>query len=200
MKEIENEDDQELLRRLIKGEEEAFTLLFRRRQPGVYRFALEMSGSPALAEEVTQEVFLVLIRDGKRYDPAKGTVSSYLYGIARNIVLRFLEKDRAYVRALQTWEDDERLTPDSLVAIDDPLGDLTCRERIELVREAVLALPAGYREVVILCDLHEHPYQEAASALGCSVGTVRSRLHRARSLLLRKLQGTVESTQKRCSA
>src|SRR5687767_4628342 len=76
MKELENEYDQDLLRRLIRGEEEAFTLLFRRRQPGIYRFALEMSGSPALAEEVTQEVFLVLMRDGKRYDPVKGTVSS----------------------------------------------------------------------------------------------------------------------------
>jgi RNA polymerase sigma-70 factor, ECF subfamily len=140
------------------------------------------------------------MRDSKRYDPAKGSVSSYLYGIARNLVLRFLEKDRAYGKALQTWGDDERLTPDSLVSIDDPLGDLTCRERIELVREAVLALPAGYREVVILCDLHEHPYLDAANVLGCSVGTVRSRLHRARALLLRKLQGTAGSTQKRCSA
>jgi RNA polymerase sigma-70 factor (ECF subfamily) len=200
MKEPDNEYDQDLLRRLIRGEEEAFTLLFRRRQPGVYRFALEMSGRPALAEEVTQEVFMVLMRDGKRYDSAKGSVSSYLYGIARNLVLRFLEKDRAYVSALQIWGDDERLTPNSLVAIDDPLGDLTCRERIELVREAVLALPAGYREVVILCDLHEHAYLDAASVLGCSVGTVRSRLHRARALLLRKLQGTAELRQKRCSA
>ena len=198
MKEFENEYDQDLLRRIIRGEEEAFTMLFRRRQPGIYRFALEMSGSPALAEEVTQEVFLVLMRDGKRYDPVKGSVSSYLYGIARNLVLRFLEKDRAYMRVLQTWGDDERHS--SEVAIDDPLGDLTCRERIGLVREAVLALPGGYREVVILCDLHEHSYLDAAGVLGCSVGTVRSRLHRARGLLLRKLQGTAESTQKRCSA
>ena len=71
---------------------------------------------------------------------------------------------------------------------ENPLGDLTRKETIEEVRRAVLSLPGHYREVVVLCDLHEMDYAEASSVLSCSVGTVRSRLHRARRLLLDKLK------------
>ena len=67
-------------------------------------------------------------------------------------------------------------------------GDLAQNERIETLRKAVLALPPAYREVVVLCDLHERDYAEAASALGCAIGTVRSRLHRARALLAEKMR------------
>ena len=66
--------------------------------------------------------------------------------------------------------------------------DLTQRESVDALWRAVLALPRRYREVVILCDLEELDYSDAAAALGCPVGTVRSRLHRARALLLEKLQ------------
>ena len=70
------------------------------------------------------------------------------------------------------------------------LSDLLRSEMIESVRQAVLALPSHYREVVVLCDLHEMSYLEAAAALSCAVGTVRSRLHRARSLLIERLRAT----------
>ncbi len=70
----------------------------------------------------------------------------------------------------------------------DVLGDLARREAIDSVRRAVLSLPKHYREVVVLCDLEEMDYSEAAGALGCAIGTVRSRLHRGRSLLLEKLR------------
>ena len=62
------------------------------------------------------------------------------------------------------------------------------RERIEQVREAVLALPAEFREAVVLCELEEMSYEEAAQACGCPLGTIRSRLHRGRALLLAKLE------------
>ncbi|HKG23879.1 MAG TPA: sigma factor-like helix-turn-helix DNA-binding protein, partial [Blastocatellia bacterium] len=71
---------------------------------------------------------------------------------------------------------------------NDPLGDLTRSEAIESVRQAVLALPPHYREVVALCELQEMSYVDAANALGCAVGTVRSRLHRARALLTERLR------------
>ena len=74
----------------------------------------------------------------------------------------------------------------------DPLDELTRSELIEGVRQAVLALPQHYRETVVLCDLHELSYQETAAVLGCAVGTVRSRLHRARALLVERLRSRVE--------
>src|SRR5262249_6661323 len=77
--------------------------------------------------------------------------------------------------------------PEALVTPADPLGDLTRTEMIEAVRSAILALPTHYREVVILCELHEMSYGEAAEVIGCAVGTIRSRLHRARALLVEKL-------------
>jgi RNA polymerase sigma-70 factor, ECF subfamily len=81
---------------------------------------------------------------------------------------------------------------EQLIAEDDPLADLTRSEMIESVRQAVMALPAHYREVVVLCDLHEMSYAEAAQVLSCAVGTIRSRLHRARYLLIEKLRATKE--------
>jgi RNA polymerase sigma-70 factor (ECF subfamily) len=86
--------------------------------------------------------------------------------------------------ALDTSDDEGG---PELAVTDDPLIDLTQREGIEALRRAVRALPRRYREVVVLCDLEEVDYADAASALGCPIGTVRSRLHRARALLLEKL-------------
>ena len=176
--------DTVLLERAMAGDEESLALLYRRRQGGVYRFALQMSGRHSVAEEVTQEVFLALIRDAGRYDASRGSVASYLHGIARNHVLRRIERDRPYVAIPHELERDGA----QWTAAEDTLGDLTRGEAIESVRQAVLALPVSFREVVALCDLHEMSYAEAAVALGCAVGTVRSRLHRARAMLLEKLK------------
>jgi RNA polymerase sigma-70 factor (ECF subfamily) len=176
--------DSDLLSRAAGGDEGAFTALYRRRQAGVYRFALQMSGRRSVAEEVTQEVFLALIREAGRFDPQRGSVASYLYGIARNHVLRFLERDRNYV----AMEDEPERESGQWTSAEDTLGDLTRGETIETVRRAVLSLPAVFREVVVLCDLHEMSYAEAAAAVGCAVGTVRSRLHRARGMLLERLK------------
>jgi RNA polymerase sigma-70 factor (ECF subfamily) len=186
---LSNPNDAELLRSMAAGNEDAFVALYRRRQGAVYRFALQMSGSAAVAEEVTQEVFMALIREGGRYDPARGSLAAYLYGVARNHVLRCLEKDRPYVpMADEPQNDNRQVTPAALVSKDDPAADLVRRERIESVRRAVLALPPHYREVVVLCDLHEMSYAEAAAATGCAIGTIRSRLHRGRALLAQMLE------------
>jgi RNA polymerase sigma-70 factor (ECF subfamily) len=167
--------DRDLLRRMLSGDEDAFTALYRLRQAAVYRFALQMTGSVAVAEDVTQEVFMALIEHGKRFDPARGTLASFLYGIARNMVLRRIEKDRA-TEVIEDCAGDV-----------DLLGDLTRRETIEQVRRAVLSLPVVYREAVALCDLQDVSYQDAAQALDCPVGTVRSRLNRGRAMVAKKL-------------
>jgi RNA polymerase sigma-70 factor (ECF subfamily) len=171
--------DEKLLEQALDGDEQAFTLLYRGRQSAVYRFALHMSGDSALAEDVTQEVFLVLLESGRRFDPARATLLAFLYGIARNLILRRITRKQ----------------PDGLDSLgeepagdEDVLDDLTRRETIEQVRSAVLSLPLIYREAVVLFDLEGASYEEAAAALACPVGTVRSRLSRGRALLAQKLE------------
>ena len=178
------ETDDELLLRTQSGDEGAFLTLYRRRQAGLFRFALHMSGSLPVAEDVTQEVFLALLREDCGFDPERGTLSGYLFGIARKLVLRHLERGRSAV--ILDIDSDDFSQPE-LAVLDDPLLDLTRREGIDALRRAVQALPRRYREVVVLCDLEEVDYADAAVALGCPIGTVRSRLHRARALLLEKL-------------
>jgi RNA polymerase sigma-70 factor (ECF subfamily) len=176
--------DYNLLIRLRKGDEQAFLALYGKRQAAIYRFALHMSGSAEAAEDVTQEVFLALLREECGFDPARGTLSGYLFGIARKLVLRQLERGRADLPLESGTED---ASPPELSVNDDVLGRLTHHEGIESLRRAVVTLPRRYREVVVLCDLEEVDYAEAAVILGCPIGTVRSRLHRARALLLEKL-------------
>src|SRR5271163_484203 len=188
MLESPSHSDGDLLRLLSGGDEKAFVEFYRRHQGVVYRFALQMSGKTEIAEEVTQDVFVVVMRSGKRYDSERGSVAAFLYGIARNFVLRALERERPYLTVLDDPAGDyaDRIAAEG--AEQDIFGDLAQSERIETLRKAVLALPPAYREVVVLCDLHERDYAEAASALGCAIGTVRSRLHRARALLMEKLR------------
>lgn len=179
--------DRDLLRRMQEGDESAFLQLYRRRQAAIYRFALHMSGSRQLAEDVTQEVFLALMLEPGKFEPQRGSLAAYLYGIARNCLLQHVKRRSLHVPLGSEDGLEGRFPPGPLPA-PDPLRNLTRQEDIKRVRQAVLALPARYREAVVLCDLHELDYAEAAASLGCAVGTVRSRLHRARSLLLKKLR------------
>lgn len=187
----ENEDAV-ALQRALAGDEEAFDLLYARRAGVVYQFALRMSGSVTLAEDVTQDVFISLLRSGHKFDPSRGTLPQYLLGMTRNRVLTLLQRERNFVPLAVDEGEEGRLSLERIlaptVAQDDPLFDLTRAERVEAVRQAVLALPLHYREVVVLCNLDELSYEAAAQLIGCPVGTVRSRLNRARALLLEKLQ------------
>ena len=186
-------NDFELLRLMLAGDEEALSVLYRRRQGSIYRFALQMSGSKTIAEDVTQEVFLFLIRDGHLFDPAKGAVTAFLLGVARNHVLRRLRVEQHLAPLADDFEDDAvALHPSAEIC---PLEDLTRAETIESVRRAVLSLPSKYREVVVLCELQDISYGETAEILGCAIGTVRSRLHRARALLLAKLRPEAEAEE-----
>jgi RNA polymerase sigma-70 factor (ECF subfamily) len=186
MRNIPKASDDELLHWASAGDEEAFLTLYRRRQGGIYRFALHMSGNATIAEEVTQEVFLTVIREGSRFDVTRGTAAGFLFGVARNHVLRLLEKEGQFV-PLDDHVDLGESVPDMMPG---PLLELTQTEMVTAVREAVLTLPAPYREVVALCDLQEVSYADAALVLAIPVGTVRSRLSRGRGLLFEKLKSS----------
>ena len=189
------ERDDVLLRRSATGDEEAFTQLYRRNQAQIYRFALRMTGQPWAAEEIVQDVFMTLVREPKKYDPKRGPLGAFLYGIARNRVMKHLERQpRQFSRELKDGEAETKM----LEPVDDrtPAQWAELRERREQVRSAVLSLPPEFRETVVLCELEEMSYEEAARALECPVGTVRSRLHRGRALLLAKLEMLRESPRR----
>jgi RNA polymerase sigma-70 factor, ECF subfamily len=182
--------DDELLRQAAAGGAQAFTELFRRRHPDVFRFVLHLTGSVAIAEDVVQDVFMVVVRDGARYDAGRATVAAWLCGIARNLVRQRLERDRR-LTPVDFADDGEPSAVDNGAV--DPLAGLLRAERVETLRRAVQALPLLYREAVVLCDLQEMSYEEAAAAVGCPVGTVRSRLHRARAMLAARLTASARS-------
>jgi RNA polymerase sigma-70 factor (ECF subfamily) len=179
--------DDLLLRRAAKGDEDAFTLLYRRHQGALYRFALRMTGSAWGAEEIVQDVFMTLIRAPKKYDPERGSVGALLFGIARNRVMKHLERRP---REVALEEKNEDGTGAGIVLQDNftPVMWVEKRERMHQVRAAVLDLPTEFREAVVMCELEEMSYEEAAQTTGCPIGTIRSRLHRGRALLLAKLE------------
>jgi RNA polymerase sigma-70 factor (ECF subfamily) len=133
------------------------------------------------------------MHDAGRYEPGRATVTAWLCGIARNHVRRRLERDRR----LEPFPDEENGGgPDPAVGVQaDPLGDLIRAEQVEALRLAILTLPIRYREAVVLCDLQELTYADAAEALACAVGTVRSRLHRGRALLAAKMAAARSAEQ-----
>jgi RNA polymerase sigma-70 factor, ECF subfamily len=176
--------DEALVERIAAGDRAAFTTLFRRRQADVYRVALLMTGLPASAEDITQDVFMAVMHDAARFEPVRGAVKAWLCGIARNHARRRLERDG---RHASLADDDERGRPD-VGSQSDPVADLARTQQVRALRQAILSLPLRYREVVVLCDLEEISYAEAAAVIGCAIGTVRSRLHRARTLLAAKVR------------
>ncbi|HET6143318.1 MAG TPA: RNA polymerase sigma factor [Candidatus Acidoferrales bacterium] len=194
--------DVELLGRLKAGDEDAFLEFYRRHQGGLYRYAMHMSGSPQAAADVVQETFLSLIRHVAKYDEEKGNPAAFLFGIARNHLRKLYEKESRYVSlsdelssglssdgAFHSGQSNGNGHAPAMVTPSETVHEGLEREQIsELLRDAILTLPDHYREPVTLCDLEGKSYGEAAALLDCPVGTVRSRLNRARSMLLDKLR------------
>ena len=175
--------DEDLIALIARGDREAFAALYRRRRQDVYRFALHMTASAAGAEDVTQEVFVAVIDAAARYVPGRSGVVPWLFGIARNRLRRTLP----WIRRSVSLSD--RASAPSLVVAADQLTRLAHERGLTALRAALRRLPRRYREIVVMCDLHELSYADAAVAAGCAVGTVRSRLHRGRAMLASRLRG-----------
>jgi len=174
--------DDQLIAQIAGGDREAFAELYRRHRPDICRFAAHMCGSTSAAEDIVHEAFVAVMGSASRYRPGRTTARLWLLGIARNHVRRA----RA-VRSTLSLQDATAGNPPQLTVAVDPVADLDRRRHLDALRRAVVALPVRYREAVVLCDLHELSYEDAAGALGVAIGTVRSRLHRGRALLARRL-------------
>ena len=177
--------DLALIARMRAGDESAFAALYRGHRDAVYRLALLYCGSSAQAADVTQETFMQFITHPGRYDPLRGTLAAWLCGIARNLARKSLgEREDATDPA--TFADDT--TPmESHIDRDTPLECVLRSEAAEQVRRALAALAPHYRDVLVLCELSELSYAEAAQVCGIDIGTVRSRLSRARAQLAQRL-------------
>ena len=180
--------DADLMRRAADGERDAFAALYQRHHPAVYRFARLMTGSDTVAEDVVQDVFLGLMRDPARYDAARAALTTYLFGAARHHTRRRLVRDQRFV-AFDVTLAAVDVTP----ASDDVARVLVRRSELRQLRLAILSLPSRYREVIVLCDLEDVSYADTAATVGCAVGTVRSRLHRARHLLAERMRRSTGS-------
>jgi len=183
--------DPELLDRMAAGDREALAIIFRRHQGTVYRFSRQMLGSKEAAEDVTQDVFVALTRAAGRFNPSVASLSTYLYGIARNLVLQRYKRNRSRLEVnidAIAAEDSAELATSS-----DPADSISRDEMTRQLRRAILRLPVHYREVVVLCELNGLSYEEAATVAGCPIGTVRSRLNRARQMLIARCRALMNA-------
>jgi RNA polymerase sigma-70 factor (ECF subfamily) len=183
---ITEPSDPELLDRMTAGDLDALALIFRRHHGTVYRFSRQMLGSKEAAEDVTQDVFVALTRSAGRFNPSVASLSTYLYGIARNMVLQRYRKSRSRT---EVSIDTIATEHDAALAVKfDPTESISRAQMAQQLRLAILRLPVHYREVVVLCELNGLSYEDAARVAGCPIGTVRSRLSRARQMLIARFR------------
>lgn len=158
-------------------------LLYERHRAPVFRFAYRLLGSSALAEEVTHDCFLSLVKSPARFDPHRAaSLRTYLFAAARNLAFKHLRRHSG-----ETSFEDSPAQPSAADSGETPLGRLLDEELAEEVRKAVAALPALQREAVVLFEYEELSLAEIARVVEADVGTVKSRLFRARASLRRSL-------------
>ena len=175
------EDEEVLIRRVLAGEKNEFRHLVARYQSQVYAMMLRQVGEPQLAEELTQDAFLRAYRylHSFRFE---SKFSTWIIRIALN-------RSRSYFSSKQ-FKNKQRLTALDMKDLENRSVEETedseetfSREAIDRLRSAIQLLKPKFREVLVLCALEKKSYEETAEVLGVKVGTVRSRLFRARQQL-----------------
>lgn len=173
--------DLALWRRLRAGDARAFETLYRRHEASLYRFALLRCGRPELAADVIQEVFLALLDDSLKFDPLRGPLPNFLFGVTRNMLARRQEDAGRYLHREHDDDDDIDLAQADTAPL--PLERLLASEDAQRVHVALQRIAAHYRDVLILYEIHDLSYAEIAQVCAIDIGTVRSRLSRARARL-----------------
>jgi RNA polymerase sigma-70 factor, ECF subfamily len=181
--------DLELLKQLRGGNRTALTALYARHQAPLYRFAILRSGSTSIAADVVQDIFVALIEDRFNFDPMRGALSSFLFGVARNFILKREEAERRFL-PLEFLQDDgddahEMEFADTRLL---PLEKILADDRAETLRHALAKIAPHYRDVLILYEMQDLTYVEIANICDIDIGTVRSRLSRARAKLISLLK------------
>ena len=171
------------------GDAAAMSALYQRHQGPLYRFALLRCGSTDTAADIVQDVFIALIEGRLAFDANRGALSSFLFGVARNFMLKRDESQRRFVSTrVASATDDDDLTHDIVDPNPTPLEALLADHRAEAVRSALHKIAPHYRDVLILYEMQDLTYVEIANICNIDIGTVRSRLSRARAKLLALLQ------------
>ena len=180
--------DELLLERAEGGDQSAFVQLYERYRNPVFRFAYRLLGSVELAEDVTHDCFLSLIRRPGNFDPSRGQLRTYLFSAARNLSLK-------YFRSSGREASLDELTEEPPVpAREQPLRRLLDEELSQRVKEAVFSLPPLQREALVLFEYEGLALSEIAEVVGTDVGAVKARLHRARERLRNTLRPYLNST------
>ncbi len=175
--------DSALVEAMANGSRDAFTAIYRRHSDRVFRVALRYTASRELAEEIAQESFLFLLHNPQRFDPSRGELGAFLAGVSRQLARKSLSESARNPSA--EWDESGAA---ERVDATDALHEMMERQQWQRLHEAVARLPEPFRETLVLFHLDGLPYEEVASVLGCPIGTVRSRLARAREMLSRQLR------------
>jgi RNA polymerase sigma-70 factor (ECF subfamily) len=178
--------DTELLRQMRAGTAAAFEALYLRQQGPLFRFAILRSGSADAAAGVVQEVFMGLLTGSFKFDPLRGLLQNFLFGVARNLVMK-LDAPASRHAALAETDDGDDAALEAVCDAAEPLTRMLGNEQAEAVRRALALLPPHYRDVVILYEMHDLSYREIADICQLDIGTVRSRLSRGRAALAKRL-------------
>ena len=181
-KPADRRDDASLARRLAAGDRGALALAYEREAPAVYRYALGLCGNAAWAADATQDAFIALASRPATFDAARGTLGAWLAGVARHALL-------AHWRGAKGLSPLDEVDDDGGAPAAEPALDalLVRRQDSDALWAAIRALPWPFREALVLVDLQERPYEQAAAIAGIELNTLRSRLHRARARLAAQL-------------
>lgn len=178
---MNKEIEQNLIDRSRRGDAEAFTEIYFSLKDSIYGFAYRMINRSSIAEEITQEVFIFFIENSGKYDAGKGSLFSFLCGVARNKVLNHLKKSgvRLETNDLEREPFENPANPNK----SSPIGNLLEKEFSEKLEECVLKLSPYQKEVLLLREVEDLSYEEIAGITETNIGTVKSRLYRARCAL-----------------
>ena len=177
-------EDRDLVRRVLAGQTNDFRVLVERHEQPVFRFALGMLGNREEAQDVTQDAFLAAYANLSGYDASRGAFSTWLFTIARNRCINGLRRHRP--TALQK--------PDAIQGrvIADPVHRQELSQQLD---QALAALPIEQRSAFVLAEIEELPYAEIARIEQTTLGTVKSRIHRAKQRLQLVLEPVIRELQ-----
>ncbi len=180
----------------IKGDVAAFTQIYTRLRDSIYGFAFRMLTDKSAAEDITQETFMFLIENPSKFDAERGSLHSFLCGVARNLTLHHLRKSGNRYRIANDF--DEFIEVKDEIGLN-PLEELLESELSDYVNECVAKLPEQQREVIILREMQELSYEEIAKITESDLNLVKVRLHRARKSLAVQLAPYMKSKKEKAN-